>query len=308
MHFPPLHRQATRLRGAVALLSAALLAGCAVQPNGRGGLLVGVDNAQLFGTTIATFRLGDGAEGALRRDPNNGAFSIKLADNLRVVPLPAAAQSARLARLVTIGPRTILVVETQERHCPFRYEVLSIAGADVLHWSLGTCQDRPRMVLTEGGTALYFDFPARGQLQRHIYIDGRMLNAGYIPAPGINFTQRPFADADLRAPDGIAMPLPPRPPVSPVSPVSPALPPRQSAPAPAAARPEGAAGTPAVAARVIPPPPHKADAPVASSASASTTTTAPGRKPSAKDSAAQTPPPMKMPTEETKVIHLDLRQ
>lgn len=34
-----------------------LLTGCAMTPNGRGGVMVGLDTAELFGTPISTFRL-----------------------------------------------------------------------------------------------------------------------------------------------------------------------------------------------------------------------------------------------------------
>lgn len=46
-----------------------LLTGCAMTPNGRGGVLMGLDTAELFGTPISTFRLRDGTEGTLRKDP-----------------------------------------------------------------------------------------------------------------------------------------------------------------------------------------------------------------------------------------------
>ncbi len=304
----------------MAILAAVLLAGCAVQPNGRGGVVVGMDSAQLFGTTLATFQLQDGTEGALRREQNNGAFSIKLNGSMRVVPLPKAV-TARVARVTPMGTRTVLVLETQERNCPYKYEVLSIQGSDVLHWSLGNCNDRPRVFLAEGGQALYFDFPARDRLQRNIYTDGRMLNAATLPASGIDLNTRPFADAGLNPPPGAAL-----------SPARPA--PGLDAQQTGTAQRDAQAGAPSGdIVRVIPAPPHKAGsaaggaAPAPASAttsgtsatsSASATSAAasqPAPRRSASSSAgnsaqarAATPAPMSFPAQEVAPIHLDLRK
>lgn len=297
-------RRALHQAGALTLLALAL-AGCAVQPNGKGGVLIGVDNAQLFGTTLGTFTLANGDQGTLRRDANNGAYSIKLNSTMRVIPL-ANAQSARLARIFNMGQRTVVVVETQERNCPFKYEVLSIQGTDVLQWAIGTCNDRPRVDLAEAGNAIYFDFAANGRIRRNIYIDGRMLNAGDLAAPGVNVAIRPFADADLRAPAGAA-PVPVQP-----QPGQPGQPQR------AASSSSGYAPEQALAAdgaRVIPLPPQRAGAATQTPAATTTASANAAGKPRAAaaptpkaSGPAPTPAPMKMPTEEIKTIHLDLRQ
>lgn len=297
-------QQFGRGTGLAMLAAAVLLAGCAVQPNGRGGVVVGMDSAQLFGTTLSTFQLQNGTEGALRREPNNGAFSIKLNGTMRVVPLPNAV-TARVARVVPMGTRTVLVVETQERNCPYKYEVLSIDGTDVLHWSLGNCNDRPRVFLAEGGQALYFDFPGYDRLQRNIYTDSRMLNAGSIPANGVDVKARPFADANLNPPPGAA--------------------PAWQVPGPGAAQSGTAqrdtpAGAPAAdGGRVIPAPPHKAGGVAASAAPpAAAAAPAPASQPAPRRSAgsagggtaarAATPAPMSFPAQEVAPIHLDLRK
>ena len=54
---------------AAGIAAGLLLTGCAMQPNGRGGVLMSVDTAELFGTPISTFKLRDGTEGTLRKDP-----------------------------------------------------------------------------------------------------------------------------------------------------------------------------------------------------------------------------------------------
>ena len=134
-----------------------LLTGCAMTPNGRGGVLVGIDTAELFGTPISTFRLRDGTEGTLRKDPQ-GKYSIKLSQAFRVVPL-ANAMTARVARVENVGERTVVIVETQERGCAYRYEVLAFQGTDVLQWTVGNCKDRPRVELAADAKSLNIDFP-----------------------------------------------------------------------------------------------------------------------------------------------------
>jgi hypothetical protein len=291
----------SRLRSLLAvLLAASALAGCAVQSNGRGGVIIGVDNAQLFGTTVGTFRLHNGTEGSLRRDPTNNKFSVKLDGSLRVVVLQTAL-SARIARVQVMGTRTVVVIETEERNCPFKYEVLSIEGSDVLKWQIGNCRERPRVALAEGGTALYFDFPANGRLQRNIYLDGRMLNAGAFTAPGIDLATRPFADATLHAPQGAAAPLYQRQ-------TQPPGQTRHGSPA------DAMANAPAGASRVIPLPPHKAGsipAPAARVAVAKAPVRAatPPRVAAERRGSgnADLPQAMNMGDEEVKVIRLDLR-
>ena len=134
-----------------------LLTGCAMTPNGRGGVLVGLDTAELFGTPISTFRLRDGTEGTLRKDPQ-GKYSIKLSQAFRVVPL-ANAITARVARVENVGERTVVIVETQERGCAYRYEVLAFQGTDVLQWTVGNCKDRPRVELAADGEVAEYRLP-----------------------------------------------------------------------------------------------------------------------------------------------------
>ena len=174
-----------------------LLTGCAMTPNGRGGVMVGLDTAELFGTPISTFRLRDGTEGTLRKDPQ-GKYSIKLSQAFRVVPL-ANAVTARVARVENVGERTVVIVETQERSCAYRSEVLAFQGPDVLQWTVGNCKDRPRVELAADGKSLNIDFPNYRQLSRMIYTDSRLLNASVPVPPGVDTRAQPFADDALRA-------------------------------------------------------------------------------------------------------------
>ena len=173
-----------------------LLTGCAMTPNGRGGVMVGLDTAELFGTPISTFRLRDGTEGTLRKDPQ-GKYSIKLSQAFRVVPL-ANAMTARVARVENVGERTVVIVETQERGCAYRYEVLAFQGTDVLQWTVGNCKDRPRVELAADAKSLNNDFPNYNRLSRLIYTDNRLLNASVAVPPGVDTRAQPFADDALR--------------------------------------------------------------------------------------------------------------
>ena len=206
-----------------------LLTGCAMTPNGRGGVLMGLDTAELFGTPISTFRLRDGTEGTLRKDPQ-GKYSIKLSQAFRVVPL-ANAITARVARVENVGERTVVIVETQERGCAYRYEVLAFQGTDVLQWTVGNCKDRPRVDVAADGKSLNIDFPNYNRLSRMIYTDNRLLNASVAVPPGVDTRAQPFADDALR---GTGPAIATRPAGNDSGRVIPAPPAPTSAPAPAA--------------------------------------------------------------------------
>ncbi|OEZ80414.1 hypothetical protein JAB6_43820 [Janthinobacterium sp. HH104] len=262
-----------------------LLTGCAMTPNGRGGVLMGLDTAELFGTPISTFRLRDGTEGTLRKDPQ-GKYSIKLSQAFRVVPL-ANAITARVARVENVGERTVVIVETQERGCAYRYEVLAFQGTDVLQWTVGNCKDRPRVELAADGKSLNIDFPNYNRLSRMIYTDNRLLNASVAVPPGVDTRAQPFADDALRG-------------------TGPAI----------ATTPGSDSG------RVIPAPPAAAPAPVATPKTGSRASAKPRRQepaaraatsavlsqPAPRAAAAAPAAPMIFQAEEIKPVVIDLRK
>ncbi len=277
------------------VLTAALLAaGCAVQPNDRGGLMIGVDTAELFGKQLGGFRLADGTPGSLRHDPSTGAFSVKIG-SYRVVPIPNAV-SARIAMVAQVESRLVVIVETQERNCNYKYTLMAIEGTDVLQWGFGNCRDRPQATLDEDGRAIYIDFPEYNSLKRYSYMDQR-LYSGVAPAPaGVNLAARPFADENLRP----AYPLPP------------ARGDARPGPGNVPGRPNlaGSAG------RVIPAPPQRATA-VAGNKPAPRDTPAP--RDAARDTARDTTSQRKrndelprarltIPDEEIKPVRIDLRK
>lgn len=286
---------------AASLLAVSLLAaGCAVQPNNRGGVLIGLDTAELFGKQLGGFRLADGTLGSLRHDPSTGAFSVKIG-SYRVVPLPNAV-GARIAMVAQVESRLVVIVETQERNCNYKYTLMAIEGTDVLQWGFGNCRDRPQATLDEDGRAIYIDFPEYNRLKRYSYMDQR-LYSGVAPAPaGVNLAARPFADENLRP----AFPMPPargdgRP---------------GSMPGSAAPNRPGIAGS---GGRVIPAPPQRAA--LAGTKAPSTPRDVPAPRDNGRDTAAarDTTPQRKrsdelprgrltIPDEEIKPVRIDLRK
>lgn len=263
-----------------------LLTGCAMTPNGRGGVLMGLDTAELFGTPISTFVLRDGTEGILRKDPQ-GKYSIKLSQAFRVVPL-ANAITAHVARVENVGQRTVVIVETQERGCAYRYEVLAFQGTDVLQWTVGNCKDRPRVEVAADAKSLNIDFPDYNRLSRMVYTDNRLLNASVAVPPGVDTRAQPFADDALRATGPAIVTLPAGDGSGRVIPAPPA-----PAPAPAAAP---KAGTRASAKA------RRQDTPARTAAPAAISLPAPR-------SAATAPAaPMIFHSEEIKPVVIDLRK
>lgn len=219
---------------AIGMAAGLLLTGCAMQPNGRGGVMVGLDTAELFGTPLSTFKLRDGTEGTLRKDPQ-GKFSIKLSQAFRVVPL-ANAITARVARVENVGERTVVIVETQERGCAYRYEVLAFQGTDVLQWTIGNCKDRPRVELAADAKSLNINFPNYNRLSRQIYTDNRLLNTSVPVPPGVDTRTVPFADDALRGTGPALVTLPAGDGPGRVIPAAPAAAPAPAATPKAAAR------------------------------------------------------------------------
>jgi len=186
------------LRLITGLLLLAGLSACAVKTNSRGNFVYGVDTAALFGTEISQFPLQDGGTGTLRREGKN--FSVKLSGNQRVVPLNNV-ESARIARTENVGPRTVVVIETQRRNCDYRYTVLAIEGSDVLSWDLGNCRDRPAVLVQDDRSAMTLDFPKGAKIERFIYTqDGRMRRGDVKTVAGMNPRAKPFADESLYPP------------------------------------------------------------------------------------------------------------
>jgi len=279
---------------ALVLAGALLAAGCAVQPNNRGGVMIGVDTAELFGKQLGGFRLADGTPGSLRHDPSTGAFSVKIG-SYRVVPLPNAV-GARIAMVAQVESRLVVIVETQERNCNYKYTLMAIEGTDVLQWGFGNCRDRPQAALDPDGRAIYIDFPEYNSLKRYSYMDQRLYTGQAPVPPGVNLAARPFADENLRP----AYPMPAQ-----------ALPPGRGD-----ARPNPGAGRPHLAGsggRVIPAPPQRASAVAAGAAPAAPRDTAP------RENVARTPAPRKQDDElprgrltirdeEIKPVRIDLRK
>ena len=290
------------LRLAASFLLLAGLSACAVKTNSKGNFVYGVDTAALFGTEIGQFPLQDGGQGTLRREGKN--FSVKLSGNQRVVPLNNV-ESARIARTENVGPRTVVVIETQRRNCDYRYTVLAIQGSDVLSWDVGNCRDRPAVLVQDDHTAMTLDFPKGSSIERFVYTqDGRMRRGNVKTVAGMNPRAKPFADESLYPPgyrDSLRLHGVYPPPAAPAARSGKAAKPagsgrsgRRTAPdAPAAVQTQ-ATGSAAAAGRVVPPPPQRVPADDAPTASRST-------------AASRVPAKLDLPDEEITSTRLDLR-
>ncbi|MEN4922644.1 hypothetical protein ABE485_28500 [Achromobacter spanius] len=299
------------------LLLLAGLSACAVKTNSRGNFVYGVDTAALFGTEIGQFPLQDGGQGTLRREGKN--FSVKLSGNQRVVPLNNV-ESARVARTENVGPRTVVVIETQRRNCDYRYTVLAIEGSDVLSWDLGNCRDRPAVLVQDDRSAMTFDFPKGSVIERFVYTqDGRMRRGDVKTVAGMNPRARPFADESLYPPgymDSLRLHGVYPPPAAPAARSGKAARPgggsrsgRSATPdAPAAVQTRAPAGSAsggnasdsnAAGGRVVPPPPQRVpagDAPIAAAGASPRT-----------GAASRVPAKLDLPEEEITSTRLDLR-
>ncbi|MBB1596486.1 hypothetical protein [Achromobacter sp. UMC46] len=305
----PLLSRSLILRLAAMLLLMGGLSACAVKTNSRGGLVYGVDTAALFGTEIGQFPLQDGGLGTLRREGKN--FSVKLSGNQRVVPLNNV-DSARIARTENVGPRTVVVIETQRRNCDYRYTVLAIEGSDVLSWDLGNCRDRPAVLVQDDRSAMTFDFPKGSRIERFVYTqDGRMRRGDVKTVAGLNPRANPFADESLYPPGYLeslrlhgVFPPPAAPAAKAGKPGKSgksATPARPAAPdAPARTPPaDNPAGQSQSAGRVIPPPPQRVPGGDGPAPAASTAPRAGG--------ASRVPAKLDLPDEEITSTRLDLR-
>ncbi len=155
-------------------LAAIALTSCAIQTSPGGQFQVGLDDAELLGQTLASFKLADGSEGRLR--VLNGQFSLKLQKYFKVLNIP----NATLVKVVSadpIGGRTLVVLEKAERNCNYKTEVLSIQGSEVLIWEFGDCDSKPAaQIQTDHAT---FDFVRSQRTTRFTYRDARLSRAEY---------------------------------------------------------------------------------------------------------------------------------
>lgn len=181
-------------------LALATLAGCGVTQT-RQGFQVGLDHAEIFGTSLATFKLADGTDAALRRAPD-GEYSIKLQRYYRVLPIDKA-ESARIAKVAYLDGRTSVLVELKEKNCNLRYSLFSIDGSKVRNWVFGNCTDRPRAQVRDG--VQVFVFP-NGRDVVQYELTGEGLTSYQFKAPTNYVFTRPFADEYLQMPDSASSP------------------------------------------------------------------------------------------------------
>lgn len=164
--------------GALSVSLLAVLFGvtaCAVQSGPNGQLKIGLDDAEIFGRKISTFKTRDGGEGSLR--VLNGRYSIKLHSYAKIIPVENV-MTARVLRTDYIDGRTVVILEKGERYCNYKYTVLSILGNEVLTWDVGDCNTQAQISSDEHN--VYLDFVGRYSSPRYVYRDMRLLR-GEVP-------------------------------------------------------------------------------------------------------------------------------
>lgn len=164
---------------AAMLAAAAALAGCAVQ-GGQAGrpITVGLDEAELLGQTVASFKLADGGEGRLRLF--NGRYTIKLQRHFKVLAVEQA-QVAKVLAAEAVGGRTLLVVEKGTNGCPYKTQLFAIQGGEALSWDFGDCRTQPQMRF--GADEATFDHVQGRRVTRFTYKDGRLLRGDFTLPP-----------------------------------------------------------------------------------------------------------------------------
>ncbi len=151
------------------------LSACAVQTGPNGQLKVGLDDAEIFGRKISTFKTLDGGEGSLR--VLNGRFSVKLHSYAKIIPIDNV-MTARILRTHYIDGRTVVILEKGERYCNYKYTVFSILGNEVLTWDVGDCNTQAQISADDHN--VYLDFYGRYSNPRFVYRDMRLLR-GEVP-------------------------------------------------------------------------------------------------------------------------------
>lgn len=194
-------------RGTVAtgLLAVAILAGCAAQANRAGKLQLSIDEAELLGQTLHSFRLVDGNEGRIRR--LGDAYSVKLQQYLRVIPI-AKATAVAFVDARPVGGRTLLVLNKSERNCAFKTQIMAISGAQVSGWDFGDCATAPK--ITYADSLVHFDFNYRGRGTRYTYADGKLMK-GEPPKSDSSVAEPADADPVARLADDMPRFSPPPP-------------------------------------------------------------------------------------------------
>lgn len=228
----------SRLSASLFLLAA--LAGCAIQKDRAGRLQIQLDEAELFGRTVQTFRMPDGSDASLRLA--NGRYSIKLARQMTVIPIENAAL-AEIASVAELGRRQLIVVAKSRPGCPFANQLLSVDGREVLSWEIGDCFHSASVQVS--GERASFDYRQdNGNTIRYLYRDGR-LNREDVRASATNTGSSPGLARPIARGEPNYQPHPPAPPLGadrPLATASPAAQPQrrpQSAPqaAPGEAQP-----------------------------------------------------------------------
>lgn len=177
-----------------------LSSACAVQKTATGTQFA-LDEAELLGVPVHTFRLHDGSEARIRRLGNS--YSIKLQRYQRVIPIPGAT-AVRFISARQVGTATLVVLEKADLGCGLKTQLYAIRGADVSGWDFGDCMASARV--SYAGNSAFFDYPGDTRATRFTYQEGRLMR-GELPSRAS--ASAPVQTAPVRTPANAPAPLPP---------------------------------------------------------------------------------------------------
>jgi hypothetical protein len=153
------------------------LAGCAVRQSSD-RVVVGIDQASLFGKEVDAFLLPDGSKASIRELEHH--LSLKLQAYSRVVDIErATAVQFRSAQV--IDGYTLVVLDKSEKNCAVKTHLMAIRGGEVRQWDFGDCRSAPEATLAADG--MRFDQRGSRRTTRYIFSQGRLMYGELYDAP-----------------------------------------------------------------------------------------------------------------------------
>lgn len=156
-----------------------LATGCAVKKNQAGHIEFRLDDAELLGKVVQTFRMPDGSEARLR--VLNGRYSIKLQKQLTVIPIDNAAQ-AEVKSVHQVGNRALVLVAKSTAQCGYQSQLVAIQDLEALSWDFGDCFHAPE-ARTYPDSATFDIRQDNGSTTRFTYQDGKLMRGAFQGTP-----------------------------------------------------------------------------------------------------------------------------
>jgi hypothetical protein len=146
------------------------LAGCAVQRQSGDRVVVGIDQAGLFGKEVDTFVLPDGGKASIRELEHR--LSLKFQAYSRVVEIERAT-AVQFRSAQEIDGYTLVVLDKSEKNCAVKTHLMAIKGGEVRQWDFGDCRSAPEVALAADG--MRFDLRSGTRTTRYLFSQGRLL-------------------------------------------------------------------------------------------------------------------------------------